>query len=167
MRCDCTACCRISPARLHEQPCKRAVCLVYVSMFGEAIPDACLSITCLQGGMMPGMGRPPMMNNYNNYSNYGNNNYGNYGMHPMMQQPQPPMYGGPGRGGMGPRGRGQPAGRMVGVCPHCNAPHSAAVIMCLRVCLLLAAVHIRLHDMFTLLLDQSYRVSVSRHPEVA
>lgn len=75
-------------------------------------------ITCalafLQGGMMPGMGRPPMMNNYNNYGNYGNNNYGNYGMPPMMQQPQPPMYGGPGRGGMGPRGRGQPAGRMVG-----------------------------------------------------
>lgn len=66
----------------------------------------------MPGGMMPGMGRPPMMNNYNNYGNYGNNNYGNYGMPPMMQQPQPPMYGGPGRGGMGPRGRGQPAGRM-------------------------------------------------------
>ena len=70
---------------------------------------------------MPGMGRPPMMNNYNNYNNsYGNygNGYGGYGMPPngqygMMQQPQPPMYGGPGRGGMGPRGRGQPSGRMV------------------------------------------------------
>ncbi|KAA6418584.1 MAG: poly(A) binding 8 [Trebouxia sp. A1-2] len=65
----------------------------------------------MPGGMMPGMGRPPMMNNYNNYGNYGNN-YGNYGMPPMMQQPPPPMYGGPGRGGMGPRGRGHPAGRM-------------------------------------------------------
>ncbi len=151
---------------LHEQPCKRTACL-YVSMFGKAIPDACLSFIWLQGGMMPGMGRPPMMNNYNNYGNYGNNNYGNYGMPPMMQQPQPPMYGGPGRGGMGPRGRGQPAGRMVGVCPHCNAIYSAADIMCLRVCLLLAAAHIRLDDMFVLLLDQSCRVGVSRHPDVA
>ena len=76
------------------------------------------SCLVLQGGMMPGMGRPPMMNNYNNYGNYGSSNYGNYGMPPMMQQPQPPMYGGPGRGGMGPRGRGQPAGRMVSPCPN-------------------------------------------------
>lgn len=97
---------------------------------------------------MPGMGRPPMMNNYNNYGNYGNN-YGNYGMPPMMQQPQPPMYGGPGRGGMGPRGRGHPAGRMVGVCTHCSTPDSAAVIVCLRLCLLLAAACITLYDMFT------------------
>lgn len=67
----------------------------------------------MPGGMMPGMGRPPMMHNNYNYGNYGNNNYGNYGMPPMMQQPQPPMYGGPARGGMGPRGRGQQSGRMV------------------------------------------------------
>ncbi|KAL3159783.1 hypothetical protein ABBQ38_010189 [Trebouxia sp. C0009 RCD-2024] len=66
----------------------------------------------MQGGMMQGMGRPPMMHNNYNYGNYGNNNYGNYGMPHMMQQPQPPMYGGPARGGMGPRGRGQPSGRM-------------------------------------------------------
>ena len=68
---------------------------------------------------MPGMGRPPMMNNYNSYGNYGNNNYGNYGMPHMMQQPQPPMYGNPGRGAMGPRGRGQSAGRMVSPSPTC------------------------------------------------
>lgn len=67
----------------------------------------------MPGGMMQGMGRPPMMHNNYNYGNYGNNNYNNYGMPPMMQQPQPPMYGGPARGGMGPRGRGQPSGRMV------------------------------------------------------
>lgn len=67
----------------------------------------------MPGGMMPGMGRPPLMHNNYNYGNYGNNNYGNYGMPPMMQQPQPPMYGGPARGGMGPRGRGQQSGRMV------------------------------------------------------
>lgn len=67
----------------------------------------------MPGGMMPGMGRPPMMHNNYNYGNYGNNNYGNYGMPPMMQQPQPPMYGGPARGGMGPRGRGQQSSRMV------------------------------------------------------
>lgn len=70
----------------------------------------------MPGGMMPGMGRPPMMHNNYNYGNYGNNNFGNYGMPPMMQQPQPPMYGGPARGGMGPRGRGQQAGRMVRIC---------------------------------------------------
>ena len=73
----------------------------------------------MPGGVYGNMGRPPMMNNYNSYGNYGNNSYGNnsydnYGMPPMMQQPQPPMYGGPARG-MGPRGRGQASGRMVGI----------------------------------------------------
>lgn len=82
----------------------------------------------MPGGMMPGMGRPPMMHNNYNYGNYGNNNYGNYGMPPMMQQPQPPMYGGPARGGMGPRGRGQQSGRMVCPSSHWQTPKTSGCI---------------------------------------